>query len=320
MCHSNTLQTANPPRHIFGIVCLLNVLWTPVNFMVSAATNRGFSPAAVGLARWTSLALMMLLLLRSSWFRKITGHVALTKRDWWKCFGIGFFLFGPSHMLFYLSMGLVKQGLASEVEGTVILSTAPIFTGLLSYFVLHERLSARRVAAIALSFVGAYIVAVGFAFPSLVGHAKGNLTFGLGVMLECLMGVIAARISRRSSGVSVLSAQMLGGGVSFWVMPLLLPSVLPITFGTSFEAYLPVLYLIFISGLITFTIWYRIVESVPLTQLVVGIALQPPLAALIGWVFKGELPGRNAVIGGCVIMVALALGFLGKTEKVEAVD
>ena len=52
----------------------------------------------------------------------------------------------------------------------------------------------------------------------------------------------------------------------------------------------------------------------------VGIALQPPLAALIGWVFKGELPGRNAVIGGCVIMFALALGFLGKTEKVEAID
>jgi hypothetical protein len=26
------------------------------------------------------------------------------------------------------------------------------------------------------------------------------------------------------------------------------------------------------------------------------------------------------VIGGCVIMFALALGFLGKTEKVEAID
>ena len=215
MCYSISLQNANPPKHIFGIVVLLNVLWTPVNFMVSAATNRGFSPAGVGLVRWTSLSLLMLLLLQAPLFRKLTGHVALSKQDWWKSFGIGFLFFGPSHMLYYLSMGLVKQGLASEVDGTVILSTAPIFTGLFSYFVLHERLSARRVAAIGLSFVGAYIVAVGFAFPSLLGHAKGNLAFGLGVMLECLMGVIAARISRRSSGVSVLSAQMLGGGLHF---------------------------------------------------------------------------------------------------------
>ncbi len=288
--------------------------------MVSAATDRGFSGAGVGLVRWTALSLMMLVLLRSGWFRKVTGHVSLSKSDWWKCFGIGFFLFGPSHMMFYLSMGMVKQGLASELEGTVILAMAPIFTGLLSYFFLHERLPARRVVAIALSCIGGYIVTIGFAFPSLLGHAKGNLIFGLGVVTECLMGVIAARISRRSSGVAVLSAQMLGGGVSFWVIPLLLPSVLPLSFGSTFVSWLPLLYLIFLSGLVTFTIWYRIVESAPLTQLVVGIALQPPLAALIGWLFKNEIPKQNAVIGGCVILVALALGFLGKTEKVEAID
>lgn len=288
--------------------------------MVSAATDRGFSPAGVGLVRWASLAVLMLLLLKTPQFRKLTGHVALSKQDWWRCFAIGFFMFGPSHMLFYVSMSMVSQGLASEVEGNVILSTAPVFTGMFAYFVLHERLTARRVSAIALSFVGAYIVAVGFNLPSLAGHAKGNLVFGLGVMLECFMGVFAARISRRTSGVSVLSAQILGAAVSFLVIPFLIPSVLPIAFGSSLVSFLPLIYLIIFSGLITFTIWYRIVESAPLTQLVVGIALQPPLAALIGWVFKNEIPKLNAVIGGCVIMLALALGFMGKAEKVEVLE
>lgn len=262
----------------------------------------------------------MLLLLQSPLFRKLTGYVPLSKQDWWRCFAIGFFMFGPSHMLFYVSMGMVSQGLASEVEGNVILSTAPVFTGMFAYFILHERLTPRRIGAIALSFVGAYIVAVGFNVPSLAGHAKGNIVFGLGVMLECFMGVFAARISRRTSGVSVLASEMVGAAASFLVIPLLIPSVLPIAIGSTFVSFLPLLYLIVLSGLVTFTIWYRIVESAPLTQLVVGIALQPPLAALIGWVFKGDLPGLNAVIGCCVIMVALALGFVGKTEKVEAID
>lgn len=298
---------------MLGLVLLLNVLWTPVNFMVSWAMNNGFTSAGVGRARWTTISLLMIVLLALPGFRKLTGYRQISRRDWLIAFAIGLLLFGPSHILYYASMKLT-----TEVEGTVILSMAPLFTGFLGFLILHEQMPLKRAIAIGLSVIGAYIVAVGFSAPSMSGNAKGNLMFGLGVVLECLMGVIAAKLSRRSSGVAVLSPQMLGGATAFWLVPALFPADLPVKMGHSLPAFLPIAYLVVMSGLITFTIWYRIVEDAPLTLLVVGIALQPPLAAVMDWAFKGAIPKTNTVIGACVIVAALALGFFPTREKVSA--
>jgi drug/metabolite transporter (DMT)-like permease len=272
--------------------------------MIGLAKGGGFSSLGVGFARWTSLAVLMTLLLLIPAFRKLTGYKPMEKRDWMNSFLLGLFLFGPAHILFYASMGLT-----SEVEGTVLLTTSPLWTGMFAFAFLQEKMSSQRAIAIALSVVGAYIVAIGFNFPDMRGHTKGNLMFGAGVVLECFMGVFAAKISRRTSGVSVLTGQIWGGAASFWLFALLAPTALPLQFTSSISGVLPVLYLILISGLITFTVWYRIVETTPLTLLVIGIAIQPPIATFLNWIVKQELPKANTLTGAGIILTALALGF-----------
>jgi drug/metabolite transporter (DMT)-like permease len=37
--------------------------------------------------------------------------------------------------------------------------------------------------------------------------------------------------------------------------------------------------------------------------------MQPPVAALLNWVAKNELPTTNTLIGGTLILIALAIGF-----------
>jgi drug/metabolite transporter (DMT)-like permease len=283
---------------VLGIVAVLNLLWAPVNLMVS-----------IGTVRWVSLSILMTLLLLTPWFRKITGYKSMSLRDWGWSFLLGLLLFGPAHILYYASIGL-----ATEVEGTVLLTTSPLWTGMFSYFILHEKVSKTRAIAIGLSLVGAYIVAVGFTIPEFKGGTQGKLMFGAGVILECFMGVIAALISRRTSGVSVLCGQMWGGAVSFLLLAAIFPIALTIKVPTHAIGYLPVLYLILISGLITFTVWYRIVEDTPLTLLVIGIAIQPPVAALLNWMVKGNLPQVNTIVGAVIILLALAIGF-GKEKS-----
>ena len=293
-------------RKLFGIIVLLNLLWAPVNFMVGTAKSGGFSAIAVGCIRWVSLAfIIQALLLFSSPFRKLIGYKPLHRHDWIRAFLLGLFFFGPSHMLFYYSLSFT-----SEVEGTVLLSTSPVFTGIFSYFILKEHLTTHRQLAILISSIGAYIVSVGFTLPSLAGHAKGNLLFGAGVLIECFMGVLAAKLARRSSGIGVLSAEIWGGALCFILVSLFAKGMFQIQANhVTLAGILAIGYLIFMCGLITFPLWYRIVESSPLTLLVVGIAMQPPVAALLNWVAKNELPTTNTLIGGTLILIALAIGF-----------
>lgn len=282
--------------------------------MIGFAKGNGFSALGIGCVRWLSLSLLLTLLLTSPAFRKFSNYQPMAIADWAKCFVIGLLFFGPSHLMFYASIGLT-----SEVEGTVILSTSPLWTSIIAFFFLKgEHLTPKRWIAILLSFVGAYIVAVGFKFPDMLGHTKGNLIFGTGVITECIMGVMAARISRRTSGVSVLVGQMWGGASAFWLAALFLGSSLPLVVPAfSAQAYLPMFYLIIISGIITFTIWYRIVESSPLTLIGVVIAIQPPIAALLNWLVYHTAPSQNTVIGATIIMVALLVGFIGEKATLE---
>lgn len=291
---------------LLWIVLFLNLLWAPVNLMVGIAKSTGIGGVTVGLIRWNVLAVVLqLLLIFSAWFRKTTGFVKLNRRDWMFGFGIGFLMFAPAHMLYYTSLSYT-----SEVEGTVILTTAPIFSALFGFFLLGEQMSRYRLIAVLLSFLGAYVVSVGFSLPNLAGHTKGNLMFGGGVILECLMGALAARLSRRTSGVSVLSAQIWGSAVCFLLFCLLIPGQFRFPSGSLQNApLLAITYLIICSGLISFTVWYRIVESAPLTLLVVGIAIQPPIATVLNWLYRGDLPSLNTYIGCGMILVALIIGF-----------
>lgn len=293
---------------------MLNILWAPVNQMISLARGNGFSPLGIGCVRWLALSSLLSLLLFLPAFRKFCGYKSMPPSDWGKSILIGLLLFGPAHLLYYSSMGLT-----SEVEGSVLLTTSPLWVAILSFFLLKdEAMTAKRWVAILLSFVGAYIVAVGFKIPDMLGHTKGNLMFGAGVIIESLMGVIAAKISRRTSGVSVLVGQMWGGAIAFWLAALFLGSSLPLVVPSfSFATFYPLLYLVIVSGIVTFTVWYRIVERSPLTLLVVVVALQPPVAALLSWMIDHKAPTQNSVIGAVVILAALVLGFVGEKAELQ---
>ena len=302
-------------NRLLPIVLLLNVLWAPVNFMVDWAKRGGLSSVAVGCIRWTILAILVQLLLTIPKFREITGAKTRPRADWVRSFVNGLILFGPAHLLYYASMGLTD-----EVTANVLLSTSPIWTTFFAFFLLHERVPVQRKVAIGLSMVGAYVTAIGFQIPSIQGNSLGNLMFFSGVVIECINGVYATQIARRNSGVTVLSAQMWGGATTFILAALIFRQQLPFTLATDPMGYLPIAYLVLISGIITFTVWYRIVESAPLTLLVVGIALQPPIAGVINWFAKSQIPTTNTIIGSIIILVALVLGFVGKIEKVERIE
>ena len=263
-----------------------------------------------------SVALVLNLLLRIPAFARATRYQTLGTGDRARALAIGALLFAPAHTLYYL--GLTRG--ASTVGGTVLNATAPIWVAALSFIVLRERATPRRLIAIMLGFAGAWIVLFGNQLPSFGGDAQGNMFYIAGVVCESLASVVGATIIRRSSGIGYLSWEVMGMVPTLLLVPILTQGAMPIGFGAlDASALLAVSYLVFLPGLVCFGVWNATVERAPLSAMVVTIMLQPPLAAFLAWWLRGEAIGPAVIVGSGLILAGLGV-VAGEKGPQEAGD
>ena len=281
----------------------LNILWAPVNVLVGIARENGLSGIALGQLRWTFIALILGLLLAHPGFRKLTRVVWPTPLQACLAAAVGFCFFAPAHILYYTSLGHT-----SSVEGTVLLTTSPLWTAALSFLILREKLTWRRIVALGLAVSGAYVVSFGFSLPTLAGNSMGNLGFLSAVVIECLGGVLATILVRKASGITILWFQFLGAVPVFWIAPYLFPKQLVVEMHPALPAFLALAYLVLVCGIFAFAMWYLLVEKAPLTLMVLTLPIQPPLSALFAW-FNHESLTMNMLYGTVIIVLALAVGF-----------
>jgi drug/metabolite transporter (DMT)-like permease len=263
------------------------------------------SAGAIALCRWTTLAVILNLLLRNQKFRNTVKAKTPSRPDGLKAILVGIFLFAPAHVLYYSALGKT-----STVVGAVLNATAPSWTALFALIFLSERFPLSRWIALFAGSIGAYIVAVGLTVPSFrAADTQSNLLYLLGTMLECLGSVFAMRLVRRSSGLTILAGQISGGVLTFALAPLLLGDKLPIVFPSvwSWPAFASVSYLVLISGLLCFGVWYTIAERAPLSFMVVTILVQPIASTLLGILVKHEPFTIETALGSGLILVALLI-------------
>lgn len=289
-------------RDDFLLVALCNIFWAPLNLFVQMATGNGFPPVLLAASRWTIVTLGVAVLIRSR--RAPLPEV----RGRWIAFGLGALCFGPAHALFYIGLNYT-----TPTEGVVLGTTAPIFTSVLVWLILKERLTWQRWMGIALGAAGAYIVLMGFRLPHFESnHILGNGLYTLAVFLECVVGVITAAIVRRSSGIGVLGFQTAGGAASLILIALLTGATV---FPASTLAWTGWAYLVFVGGLFNFSIWYGLVERLPLSLLVLSLLAQPPISAFIEWITLGREPKLETYVGTVLIFAALIIGTVFATPS-----
>lgn len=303
MGNSAILGSLNNPRVQLAILIALNLIWTPVNFAITVASDYA-SPTAIAVLRWIPLTLFIWSGLQFAPIRRILQVSFPDQRGKWVCGLSGFLLAGPSHLIYYFAL---QQ--TNSVDTTIINTTGPFWISIGAVALLRERISYRLWFAILLGVLGAYVVAIGFQAPQLdSSRMSGNLLYLLGSLMESLSFVVVTRVVRKSSGVGAFSFELIGISLAMLVFPLIFRSAMPFEL-TKFGPGLigPLAYLIFGAGLIAWGVWYILAERAPVSFMIVTLGVQAPAAALLGWMLSRAPIETHTIAGTALIIMALAI-------------
>jgi len=183
----------------------------------------------------------------------------------------------------------------SVANTLIIISTGPIFTALFAWIFLREQPPLRTWITIVAAFAGMVVIFYqNLGSASLLGDMLALVTaIGMGALFV---------IVRHRKAVNMMPAMSMGKLISgFAVMPLASPFSLNAT-GFGLMLLLGLLLLPLSFGLLTLAPRY-----IPAPEVSLLLLLEMILGPLLVWIAIGEAVSENTIIGGTIILVALAL-------------
>jgi drug/metabolite transporter (DMT)-like permease len=190
--------------------------------------------------------------------------------------------------LFALSMTTIANTL-------VVMAVSPLLTAIFAWFLLKDALPARTWAA-----AGAAAIGIAWMFASQIegGHLLG-MAVAFMIPVAAAINVVVLRAS--AAKLDLVPAVMLGGALSCLIaLPFALPlsatpkDVLLLAFLGFFQLGLPCMFLVLASRAL-------LAPEIALLGL-----LEVVLGPLWVWLAVGEEPGRATLIGGSIVLAALA--------------
>ena len=208
---------------------------------------------------------------------------------------------------------LIAQALTQidASTGAILNALSPLFASVVAAVWIHERLTAAKLAGIALCLVGTAVLVGWTPAPMTRGQLLGA---GMSVAATMLYGISIVFTKVRLAGASpigISAATLLAAAVV--LLPLLpaAPPPVPIA-DVPAGAWLALGGLALVSTTVAFIFYYRLIADVGPVKAITVTLLIPIFGMLWGVIFLGEpiTPGR---IAGCVIILAgcsLILGLL----------
>lgn len=226
------------------------------------------------------------------------------RRDWPAILGTGLLGFTVYHLALNYGLKFVTAG-----QGAFIISTIPIWTSILAWKFLGERLTAKTWAGLGLGLAG-----VGY-----MSLDAASVDFSAGAFIVLAAAMCAA-------GNMVLQKQLLDRyralDISIYAtvvgtVPLLalIPWSVARVDALSTTGWLVTIYLGAVPialGYFLSTVALRALDANRASQM---LLLVPPIAAVFAWFTIGEEPGDRLLIGGSLILLGVLVGNWRKRRK-----
>ena len=206
-------------------------------------------------------------------------------------------------VVYHLALNTAEQSVDASLAGLLI-SFGPIFLVLLSSLVLHEALGRRVWLALAIAVGGAAVISS----PGLSVGSSGVV----GPSLVALAGFSSAVYAVASKPLVLKYGPV---AVSAWssftgtlmLVPLVSPSLISQAQALTAPAWESVLYLALLSTVLANTIFFTLVHGQNVSKLGIQLFLVPVVSAVGGVLILGEGIGWTTVLGGFMMLAAVAM-------------
>jgi len=194
----------------------------------------------------------------------------------------------------------------STAASVALVTTQPVFAGLLGWLFLGERIARREALGIGIAAVGCALLAGGDVHGADGRALLGDALALCGAVTAAGYFVVGRRLRAALplgaylAAVNAVAAVALCGLVAATGTPVL---------GFAGEDYLAMVLAALVASVIGHTLLNWSVRRVPVHLVALGILGEPVGASLLAWLFLGEAPPGHAVLGGAVILAGIAVGF-----------
>jgi drug/metabolite transporter (DMT)-like permease len=231
---------------------------------------------------------------------RLGGHrLTVERRHWGQVFRLSVFNVIGWNLLVIYGVALVPAG-----RSALIAYTMPVWSMLLSVWLLNERLTARRIAALALG-MGGVVTLLGAEVAALGGSPLG-VALLLGAAFSWALGIVLLkRYAVPIPTVSLTGWLMFIGSLPFLVAAVALEhgQWRPIGPWPAFG----VLYNIFVGFMFCYWAWNRIVLMVPVAVASLSSLITPLIGVAAGVVLLEEALTWREGLAGLLILGAIAL-------------
>ncbi|MCD6349107.1 MAG: EamA family transporter [Candidatus Korarchaeota archaeon] len=261
-------------------VAVAALLWGTIGIATKMALAAGAGPAAIGAFRALISAGLALIVLRERVLDR-------------KLMALGLLFTGPLFLTYMFSVTFSGMGIAA-----VLLYTAPAFVIIFAAIFLKEKITERKLAALALASAGAVLTQL----HSLDQQNLAGIAFGLGSSLA-YSGIILMARKLMTSGYTALEV---GLGPQPWSALELLPFIFLDTYRLNFDFLVAVTYLGVFTSFLAYYLHAKGVGEIEASLAGIISNVEPASAVMFG-LLLGEKLETEGVVGSLLVILGAML-------------
>jgi len=221
--------------------------------------------------------------------------IIFSKKNLKELLMIGFFGTLMTYLLFFSGAKLT-----SGINTAILLQSEPIYSLLLGYFILKEKITSKQILSTLLIIVGVIIVI----YNGAISFNIGDLLILLTPLFYQLSHVIAKKTIKRIGTVAVQGGRYLYGGLMLLIISSLL-GMNQFNILTDFQNLSTLFMLgIIVAGIGTLS-FYEAIKRINLSKATAMIAPYSVISVILAWFVLKETPTVYQIIGLVLILVGI---------------
>jgi drug/metabolite transporter (DMT)-like permease len=276
------------------------VLWS-FNYLAGKVALRHMQPFTLAALR---IDVATLVILPFYFLRK--NRMRLQGRDLWTLSYLGLFL--------VINQVFFTVGLAYTTSGhsSMILATGPIIVLLFARALKLEALTTGKILGMAIAFTGVAILATEQGLN--LRHSAtlaGDLITLIGTTSFSIYAVLGKKFARHYDSITMNTINLIAGALL--LLPISIHQVVHLDWSSlGWAGWAGLIYMAAISSVAAYTLFYWVLRYMDASRVAAVNYLQPIGAILVAAAFLGEVPTRNLLFGGALILLGVYLAERGR--------